>query len=332
MKIIFDLRKVGLGNNGGSSTLIKSGNTLVDMGHDVLFLDSGKNQHTWSPLKAKHMIFRSNEKVPSADAIIATGYKSVATTCSSPDRFGLKLHWIRGWEIWQMPEEQIVKQILHAPTIKLVNSICLQNKLKTYNVKSKIIRPGYDLNDLYFDNSRSNLPPLILGGLCTQDKHEHIKRPSWIFKTYNQLKKEGYDVKLWMFGNESQPKKYVDKYLQRPSMIEKNWFYNHINIWLAPAMLEGLHMPPAEAMMTQCPVVSTNASMSGTQDYMDHETNGLVSENNIESFISSVKFLCSHHSKRSEMGKQARRTIENIGDRTKNMQYLVDYIMDKITD
>jgi len=42
MDIIFDLRNVGLGNNGGSLTLIKSGNTLQEMGHCVCFIDSGK--------------------------------------------------------------------------------------------------------------------------------------------------------------------------------------------------------------------------------------------------------------------------------------------------
>ena len=67
MRIVFDLRKVGLGNNGGSFTLIKSGNTLVDMGHDVTFVDSGKNQHTWVPLKANHKVVRQKAKLPKND-------------------------------------------------------------------------------------------------------------------------------------------------------------------------------------------------------------------------------------------------------------------------
>ena len=51
MKIIFDLRRVGLGHNGGSLTLIKSGNTLHDMGHEVTFIDSGRNQNKWVHLE-----------------------------------------------------------------------------------------------------------------------------------------------------------------------------------------------------------------------------------------------------------------------------------------
>ena len=61
MRILFDLRNVGLGNNGGSFTLIKSGNTLVKMGHDVTFVDSGQNQHIWVPLIAKHKIVKQNK-------------------------------------------------------------------------------------------------------------------------------------------------------------------------------------------------------------------------------------------------------------------------------
>ena len=132
MRILFDLRNVGLGNNGGSLTLIKSGNALQDLGHEVYFIDGGKNKHTWVQLECEHIVTHDNDDVPSADIIIATGFRSVAKTINSPDRCGLKCHWIRGWETWQMPEEKIVDRILKSPTIKLVNSLCLQRKLQSY--------------------------------------------------------------------------------------------------------------------------------------------------------------------------------------------------------
>ena len=63
---------MGLGNQGGSSTLIKSGNALVDMGHEIFFVDSMRNQHTWTPLKAKHIIVNPNDtkRLPDADFIM----------------------------------------------------------------------------------------------------------------------------------------------------------------------------------------------------------------------------------------------------------------------
>ena len=324
------MRRVGLGNNGGSLTLIKSGNALVDMGHDVYFVDGGSNQHTWAKLNAEHIVVKRNNKIPDADVIIATGYKSVATTVSAPSRCGLKAHYIRGWETWQMPEKKIVKSILSAPTLKIVNSLCLKDKLKFYNIDSFIIRPGYDFEDLFPMNcrNRKNKNFTVIGGLYTKGKHEKIKRTSWIFNTYDYLKKK-HKVKLWMFGNEPIPNKMVDEYFLSPSKVYKNSFYNSVDIWLAPAMQEGLHMPPAEAMLTECPVVATSAPMSGTQDYMLHKSTGLVSDDNINSFIKCAEKLCIDIEERKQMGKNARERILNIGSRKQNMQKLVDYILEK---
>jgi len=328
MKIIFDLRNVGLGDNGGSLTLVKSGNTLTEMGHDVYFVDSGKNKHTWTPLKSSHLVVKNEKQLPDADVIIATGYKSVGKTLNAPRRCGIKAHWIRGWETWQMPEHQIVMNVLKAPTIKLVNSICLQNKLHKYHVKSEIIRPGYDLDELYCTHKRVfEGVPITIGGLYTKGKHEKIKRTEWIFQTYLYLKGKEYKVELWMFGANKPPLETVDRFFLRPDMEQKLWMYNYIDIWLAPAMQEGLHMPPAEAMMTECPVVSTNAEMSGTQDYMVHGSTGLVSHNNLSAFMNCVETLVKDEFKTREMmGFEARKKIESLGGREYNMQKLVDYI------
>jgi glycosyltransferase involved in cell wall biosynthesis len=318
MKIIFDLRRVGLGNNGGSLTLVRSGNALVDLGHDVTFIDSMRNMHTWSKIKFNHVIPKGI-KLPNADFIIATGYKSVFKTLSAPKQCGIKCHWIRGWETWQMPEDQIVKQILGAPTIKFVNSFDLQNKLLSYNVESHIVKPGYDLNDIY-PLKKKEKDFVVLGGLYHK-KHGKIKRVEWLFNVYSKLKSKGYDIRLYLFGADNPPKRY-DKYLKQPTIEEKNKFYNEVDIWLSTAMQEGLHMPPAEAMMAGCPVVGTNAPLSGT-DYLIHEYNGLISENNLNSFISSVEELVQDKTLRTEFGKNARKSMEEFGGRKKNMAKFV---------
>jgi len=327
MRIIFDLRNVGLGNNGGSSTLIKSANTLVSLGHDVIFIDSVKNQHTWTPLEAKHIIPKNDSDIPSADVIIATGYKSVAPTVRAPGRLGYKVHWIRAWETWQMPDERIVETILKAPTIKIVNSICLQRKLMTYGVESKIIRPGYDLQELSPNPKlpRRGRETIILGGLYPHKKHLEIKRIQWIFDVYEKFKGKYKNLQLWLFGNDIMPKKYI--YFQRPSIDQKDYFYNNVDIWLSPATQEGLHMPPAEAMMTECPVVGTDVDMSGTEDYLLHHYSGLIAKNNFQSFSTNVETLIVNENLRIKFGQNARKTIISLGDRKHNMKKLIDYFM-----
>jgi len=327
MKIIFDLRSVGLGNNGGSMTLIKSANALVELEHEVYFIDSGKNQHTWTPLKAKHIVSKNIADIPDADFIIATGYKSVAHTVNAPERLGTKAHWIRGWETWQMPEKRIVKTILKAPTIKLVNGICLQRKLETYNCDSTIIRPGYDLHELLPTSSREGRKRITLGGLYAHKKHWKIKRTQWIFDVYKELKSRHNNIDLWMFGNDAIAGGLVDNYFQQPTIKQKNYLYNNIDIWLSPAMQEGLHMPPAEAMMTGCPVVGTNAEMSGTADYLINDFNGIVANNKFESFSTNVEKLVIDENKRLKFGKNAVITMKRMGDRKHNMNILINYLM-----
>jgi L-malate glycosyltransferase len=324
MRIIFDLRNVGLGNNGGSSTLVKSGNTLSELGHEVFFIDSMKNKHTWTKLKSEHLIIKNENNIPDADAVIATGYKSVFHTSSLPNRCGKKFHWIRGWETWKFPEETIVSRILKTQTKKLVNSFCLQNKLLKFGFESDIVRPGYDFDEIFPMNIRGKTDDIVLGCLYSHRQGQR-KRSAWGFEVYRWFETKGYDVKLWMFGvdNENINSTKVTKFYRNPNIEDKNYFYNMVDIWLATSELEGLHIVPAEAMITECAVVGTNAEMSGTSDYLINEKTGLVSENNLEDFLMKVKRLIHNEELRAQYGKNARTKILEIGNRKENMLEMI---------
>jgi len=327
MKIIFNSMNCGLGNNGGSRTIVRSANTLVELGHIVTIIDTGKNQYTWDKLEAKHLIIKDYKNIPNADVIIATGFKTVKSTLKIPKRCGIKMHWIRGYETWTMPEETIIDTVLKSQTIKIVNSVGLQKKLLSLGVESKIIRPGYDLDELSPDPNivEEKGDSIILGGLYPHTKHLKIKRTSWVFQTYQKFRDKYKNLQLWMFGNDNIYHTSINNYVQRPSVEQKNNFYNHIDIWLSPGMQEGLHMPPAEAMLTGCPVVGTNDELSGTEDYLVHKKTGLVAESNFESFSTNVETLIINEKLRTRLGKSARLKIRRIGDRKSNMKKMVEY-------
>ncbi len=320
MRILFNLLATGLGNQGGSLTIVNCANTLVKLGHEVIIIDSGRNQHTWTPLIAEHRRIKDVNKIPEADAIIATGYKSVYSTIKAPIKCGKKFHYIRGWETWKFSESDIVKRILKAPTTKIVNSLCLFNKLNQYDTESIICRPGYDL-DLFYPIKAYKPDEVILGALMPPSKHFNNKRGDWIANAYKILKKK-YNIKLYMFGSES-PRFKVDEYIKQPDSETKNVIYNKIDIWLSTSHLEGLHMPPAEAMLTECPVVGTDAEMSGTQDYLIHNVTGLVAENKFESFVKHIGVLIENRSLRKKLKKAARNKILELGDRQINMERFV---------
>lgn len=321
MRILFDLRRVGLGNNGGSLTLVRSANTLNKLGHDVTIIDSMKNMHKWTKLEVPHIVPKNIDSIPSADAVIATGYHSVGMTIQLPDRCGLKCHWIRGWETWQLPSYAIVNKILKKRTLKIVNSIGLQNELQKYGFASEIIYPGYDLQNFYPIKGRRTGPFVTLGGLHN-NRHIGIKRHDWIFNAVSSLKRK-HKIKLFMYGTDKKASEIVDNYVRFPSEERKNTLYNHIDIWLAPTSQEGLHIPPAEAMLTECPVVGTNAPLSGMHDYLIHKETGLVSENDFDSFLRCVTELVINENARVEYGRMARAKIMEIGSREKNMEELV---------
>jgi len=325
MRIIFDLRNVGLGPNGGSLTLIKSGNALHDMGHEVYFIDGGKNQNTWERLKPQHIIVRREKQIPDASIIMATGYKSVGPTLKAPSRCGLKTIFIRAWETWQMSPDQINRKILKAPIHKIVNSICLHNKLLEYNCPSDIVRPGYDFEHLFPRSIRQFNKVPILGGLYRAGIHGQRKRTEWLFNTVQTLRYNGVEFKFWMMGSEKNPNNpLIDRYVRQPTMEQKNDFYNYINIWMAPTMSEGLHLPPAEAGITACPSVGTIAPLSGTQDYLIHRRTGIVTANNINSFIEGVRTMIHNPNLQREYGLNMMTRLHEIGDRKKNMGLMVN--------
>jgi len=317
---------VGLGNNGGSSTLIKSGNTLFDMGHEVTFVDHMKNMHTWTPLRATHKIVKRDlSKLPSADIIVATGFKSVAHTIRSPKRCGIRAHWIRGWETWQMSETNIIKNVLRAPTVKFVNSIGLQSKLYSHDTDSYIVRPGYDLDELYPTGARLEREKFVIGALYTTGKHVGIKRYGWVTEVAKYMKQKYLNVELWMFGTAPHPP-IADKYYRQPNIKQKNEFYNGVDVWLSPSKQEGLHMPPAEAMMTECPVVGNDTILSGTADYLFDNVSGLVAKNDYNHFRHCVENLYKNRVHRISLGQEGRKCIELIGDREKNMKKFIGII------
>lgn len=327
MKILFDTYGCPLANNGGSSTIVKSANTLVELGHEVTVIAGHGNQHTWTPLKAKYQIYLDLNDIPAAQAVIATGFVTAKHVVKLPNKCGRKFHWIRAWETWQIGEDSDIREsVLQMPTIKLVNGIQLKRKLKELGYESKVIYPGQDFDKLYPTNDRNN-SNLVIGGLFRSGFHGQRKRTDWIFKTINALRKKGYKFSRWMFGNDILSNNgklvLVDRYFRNPEISKKNGIYNMCDIWLAPTKSEGLHMPAAEAMLTECPVVGTEAPLSGMEDYLIHEKTGLVAKDNIESFINNTERLIKDKAFRLRLGEAGRVKILEMGDRKQNMQKFV---------
>jgi len=306
---------VGIGNNGGSHTLVQSANMMKKLGEDVVIIDNGPCKYTWDKVEVPHIKVKDVNDVK-GDVIIATGTKSIQPTNNS--KIQKKFHWIRGWETWNTPEKDLVHLLKCSSTKKIVNSICLQRKLEQYKISSEIIRPGHTFEDFNPLNIRQNNKRIVLGGLYNSGAKRSKKRTEWIFDCYNILKKK-YDIDILMFGTDGIPSNIPSGcYLKNPPIKTKNYFYNTIDIWLATSELEGLHIAPQEAMLTECCVVGNNSEMSGTQDYLNNLT-GLVSENNFKDFVYTVEYAIQNKDLVKKVSKEGRQKIIDLGNRQQNM-------------
>jgi len=329
MKIVFNLMNCGCGNNGGTLTIFKSANTLQELGHEVIIVDTGRNQHTWTPLKVEHRIVKNVNDIPKCDTIIATGFSTIPLTNQVSEKIcSKKFSWIRAWETWKFCEYDIVHKILNLPITKVVNSLCLKDKLHSFGINSFIIRPGNDL-DIYKNNNIRSDRKIVLGGLVNL-KHRNIKRMDWILETVKELKSKYKNIELVMMGNDNFSNSLIDKYYRSASEKDKVELYNNIHIWLVPNSQEGLTIPPQEAVLSGCLIIGTSAKMSGTQDYLINDQTGFVSDDNLPSFIRKVEFVVKNYHNFNDIIERGRQKIMQLGDRHINMETFVSVINSSI--
>lgn len=333
MKILINCMNVGIGPNGGSRTLIRSANTLQKLGHDVQILNDKLNHnYTWDKIEVPLLVPKNINDIPNADVVMGTGYNSWKKTIDLPDRCGKKLIWVRLHETHQAKETELIKVLSNKKLKIIVNSICLKDKLQEFNIDSKIIRPGYDFHEIQPLHNRQNNKILTIGGLYSKGKKREIKRVPWIINAIKEIKTK-MKINLIMFGADGAPNVNdgVDLFIPNPNPNRKNEIYNKCNIWVAPTCNDGLHMPPAEAMQSECCVVGTDAPMSGMQDYLINKETGIVSFNNYESFKDCIMFaLLLDEETRIKYGKVAREKILSLGTREYNMNILINYIEDNM--
>ena len=333
MKIIFDSRSTGLGNNGGSHTIVQSCNTLVELGHDVIVIDSSSNQHTWDKLKCKFLIAKSSSVVPNADVVIATGLRSVLQMSRLPDRCGKKFVWLRGWETWVKRNDFEICRILKMSNSKiLVNSKGLLDLVrKKCGIAATLAYSGFDTDKIYQTRERRITSSITFGGLIN---FQHLtKRSDWIEKTAQYLESRQKflkrRVKFAFLSSQIVP--YTISLLGNvcisPNIEQKRDFFNSVDVWLAPTCNEGLHLPPAEAASTGCCSVITNNIRNGMiTDYLD-EKSSIISNDDLQSFMSTVyKVVSMPESTILELGKNAKKNVEEIGNRKTNMTKLVEIL------
>lgn len=304
MKIIFNLHQVGLGNNGGSRTLIRCAETLAELGHEIVLSSNHPSRYTWHKISHKVKI-EKNKMPPRGDVIIATGYHSVPSTIKSPIKH--KFYYIRGFEVWQASEERLIESYRSLPC--LVNSEWLLRYMLSKQIDARLLYPGID--DYFFDEQKNR--PHDIGGLY----HERHKTKNW--QDVQQIaKKLSRKVAL------------LNKDLVDASPKQAREFYNSIKVWIASTELEGLHNPPIESSLCGCALVCSDTERGGMSDYAIHEETSLVYPHKDIALASECvdKLLKDHELRINLISNMQNLLKTKIGTRKDNMKKLVKIIED----
>jgi len=303
VKIVIDLFKTGLGNNGGSRTLILCAETLSDLGHKVILLSNVKSKYTWSSIKSNVVVMQGRD-IPLCDVAIATSPKNVDHVLESSAK--RKFYYIRGYEVFWCS-----KQLVHDGYRKInciVNSEWLQEMLRRMGVKSDIVYPGLDF-DIFQDYSKGRKN--VMGGLY--HKILNTKNHMHVIRVANSL-----DKKLLMLNRD----------MSSPSPKSLRDFYNRIKVWMSPTELEGLHNPPMESSLCGCGLVATNHRRSGMSDYAIHNETALVyPAGNLKVAGKFVKLLMNDDDLRRRLNSNMVELLrEKIGNRKDNMNKMLKII------
>jgi hypothetical protein len=278
MNILYNASRCGIGNNGGSKTIIKSAETLRKLGHKVRIW-AEVNYYTWHDLKVpiykqskknKDILYNPNFEIvgfkkQGFDTIINVSIWDVKSTLKSP--IENKVWWMRGWETWVKGEDYLINQIkrfVDSGGRIIVNSGWLKDKLKSINIKSSLCWAGLDLDfgkdSAYWRDGGKGLyqkyKSYTIGGLW------HPKHKTKNYHIFEQLQKH-------FQGNDRYEFKTLGNTLNNNQLLE---FYNECDIWLALSELEGFHQVPAEAALCGCGIIYNDVDSGGTRDYCTPET------------------------------------------------------------
>lgn len=316
MNLCFNLQNCGLGNNGGSQTIILSNQILIDLGHNSnIVTDGGSSSFTW--FKHKKPLQRFPEDT---EAVIATGCTTVINT--SKLNIPKKYWWIRGHEDWRLSDQGLLKLYNMPNIINIANSHGLKKRIENLgcNQPCHVIHQGIDL-DLWEDlNLRKNNKKIRIGCLHTNQASKNWPEFQKLAKSLDQNKYEFVGV-----GSSPARDSFLSEFITNATKSQLKNLYSSCDIWFAPTKNEGLHNVPMEASLCGALIVCSDRSDNGMiHDYAFRNRSAFV-YSNLDEAISIIQ--TKQREDNLHIIQESQRIIsQDIGTRKHNMQKLINLV------
>lgn len=307
MKLAFNTVNSGLGNNGGSRTVILCSQVLEKLGHRCDIIGTS-DRFTWFEHKPIIPYFPSD-----LDVIIATACTTVASTLYSG--VPKKAWYIRAHEDWAMDEKDLIT-CYNAGLLNIVNSKGLQEKLKSYGVESKVIYQGIDFDWWEGRNLRPK-DKIRIGAL-------HTRQPRKRWKDFVKLAKilGTKDYEYVGMGNAKPDDNFLTEFKLNANVDELNSLYSSCHIWFAPTENEGLHNVPMEASLCKCLIVCSDHKLNGmVLDYAFDDTALVYKFGDLDHAADLIR-----HPNWDVIERMDNHLRNNIGSREKNMKKMISLL------
>jgi len=308
MKLVFNGLNSGLGNNGGSRTILKCTETLNNMGHECNIIANTDN-FTW--FKHRPIIKHIPDNLDVAIAIAAVDVVSTLRM-DTP----IKAWYVRAHESWSNPEHLLKDYYINKNIVNIVNSRGLQQQLAASGADSHVVYQGIDF-DWWQDKQLRPKDKVRIGCLYTKQPR---KRWEDFVKLSKILGNKNYEYVS--VGNAKPKEDFITKSVYNVGYEELCDMYSSCHIWFAPTESEGLHNVPMEANLCGCLVVCGDEPMNGMiYDYAFPNNTAMVyNRKDIEHAAELIR-----NPDRALIKNMQEHLKNGIGTREDNMKKLINY-------
>jgi hypothetical protein len=315
MKIAFNCLDSGLGNNGGSRTILYCTQILRELGHTCHIIATS-DKFTWFPHPKPEKYIPEN-----IDWLIATACSSVPSTIKHHCKN--KAWYIRAHETWhhKFGKEEILGCFYQDKRLlQIVNSIWQQEYLfSKYNVKAHLIYQGIDLHIWEDLGLRTQQSKLTIGCLYTEQP-----RKRWVdFVTLSKIL--GHSCNYVAYGPSKPPKEssaFLTQFLSNPSFDQLKELYSSCHYWFAPTNSEGLHNVPMEASLCGASIICSDSERNGMKDYASPQNAFIYTDTDIATAAGYIKTFGANPPK--VMIQLTQQIVQHkIGDRRTNMKKFI---------
>jgi len=297
MVIAFDATRCGLGNNGGTRTIVRSADTLVQLGHTV-YIVAVVDRYTWGDA-SKYCV----ERVPKdTDVVVAVSASDVSHTLQAGKPCAW---WIRGWETWNYTSAEIIKMTTKIPTIPISGWLFDKLDGEKRTLLLDVCYAGVD------DYSIPNPHRTHYGALINR---QHVtKRSDFVDYCVRSI-----DANWALISSDDNWQCQCAELYRNPTESQKRELYSKCAVWFAPTILEGFHNVAAEAALAGCHIVCGDCNSNGMGDWAYDETVDLYRDDD-----EAIRLLKNPNVEKAVCAKA---DVKAIASRHRNMAMFVDML------